>query len=420
MSTDGGKRFTHPADYRIRVPPTWQKGFPCNQTLGSQFGSFEPSNIVHNTEGDGLFYATFNYISHPVAPFTSGRGPIVGDCIMRTSDLAKGGSSWQVWTGASTAWQPAATTDHCEVLSDGVNTKDSALDIKTLSYNTYLKQWIGIGDRGGQYGCSLSRDLKVWSAFVPFLVKVPQGPSAYISLLDPTDTGQTFERSGQDPYVYLTLLRTWPNFDIIRQQIHITIDDEVPAGTTNAASTHKRRWPELCAALEAVLPLEACAVNADCWGFTCTKEVFNVPMEFECDLRPICDLAAPEGPALALAVEAPGSGVGPWAFGLSRDANPDLYEPIEGLGFSNLPQCEIDAQALATGRMFVDQAQNTTITATTAARWLELTMNLGVDACCLDGSEPPICGSAAQLFPEAGWSFDFTEACGGEIVLEYR
>lgn len=48
-----------------------------------------------------------------------------------------------------------------------------------------------------------------------------QGPSAYISLLDPLDTGQTFENSGQHPFVYLTLLRTWPNFDIIRQQVRI-------------------------------------------------------------------------------------------------------------------------------------------------------------------------------------------------------
>jgi hypothetical protein len=35
---------------------------------------------------------------------------------------------------------------------------------------------------------ALSPDLARWGAFVPFLVVVPQGPSAYISLLDPTDT----------------------------------------------------------------------------------------------------------------------------------------------------------------------------------------------------------------------------------------
>eukprot|EP01051_Picozoa_sp_SAG22_P018314 SAG22_NODE_3048_length_1984_cov_1.699204_1_plen_520_part_10 len=198
-SSDGGRSFVHPADYRVRIPPPWQPGFPCNQTLCaktgcSQFGSFEPSNIVHNQADDGRYYATFNYISHPVPPFTSGRGPIVGDCLMRTHDLSAGGSSWQVWTANTTQpSQPAATTDNCRVISDGANTNDGALDIKSLSYHTYLRRWIGIGDRNGLYGFALSPDLKVWSAFVPFLAHgVPQGPSAYISLLDPADTSQTF------------------------------------------------------------------------------------------------------------------------------------------------------------------------------------------------------------------------------------
>jgi hypothetical protein len=50
-------------------------------------------------------------------------------------------------------------------------------------------------------------------------MKLPRGPP------DPRAgrraQGQTFERSGRTPFVYLTLLRTWPNFDIIRQQIRI-------------------------------------------------------------------------------------------------------------------------------------------------------------------------------------------------------
>ena len=226
VSVDGGRRFHHPADYRIRIPPRWRQEFPCNATVGSQFGSFEPSNIVRRKE-DGLFYATFNYISAPVGPGWPSRGPVVGDCIIRTADLAKG-SAWQVWTGNST-WSGASVTEHCAVIN-----QDASLDIKTLSFNTYLDKFIGVGDRLGRYGFSLSSDLHRWDEFVPFLVDVPQGPSAYISLLDPTDTGQTFEQSGQSPFVYLTLLRTWPNFDIIRQQVMLdawnaSLDEEKEA-----------------------------------------------------------------------------------------------------------------------------------------------------------------------------------------------
>jgi hypothetical protein len=144
VSDDGGRHFKHPADYRVRIPPPWEKEFPCNATVGSQFGSFEPSNIVRNGL-DGLYYATFNYISAPVGPAWEGRGPLVGDCIMRTHDLTKG-SAWQVWTAQGT-WAGAAVTEHCAVING-----DAQLDIKTLSYNTYLRRFIGVGDRLGRDG----------------------------------------------------------------------------------------------------------------------------------------------------------------------------------------------------------------------------------------------------------------------------
>ena len=51
---------------------------------------------------------------------------------------------------------------------------------------------------------------------------IRQGPTAYISLLDPADSSRNFGRSGREPYVYLNLIRLWPNYDIIRQQIRIT------------------------------------------------------------------------------------------------------------------------------------------------------------------------------------------------------
>ena len=86
---------------------------------------------------------------------------------MRTHDLSKG-SAWQVQTGDGT-WAGASVTQHCVVINH-----DQALDIKTLSFNTYLQAYLGVGDYGGRYGYALSPDLANWSTFVPFLVDVPQ------------------------------------------------------------------------------------------------------------------------------------------------------------------------------------------------------------------------------------------------------
>eukprot|EP01044_Picomonas_judraskeda_P018228 COSAG03_NODE_3574_length_1942_cov_1.847531_1_plen_87_part_00 len=66
-STDGGRRFHHPSDYKVREPPAWKQEFLCgqgNSTAGVQFGSFEPTNIVQK---DGYYYSIFDYISAPGA-----------------------------------------------------------------------------------------------------------------------------------------------------------------------------------------------------------------------------------------------------------------------------------------------------------------------------------------------------------------
>lgn len=216
VSNDGGLHFTHPVDYKIRTPEPWNSSFPCSASLWTQMGSFEPTNIVTK---DGYYYALFGYMSPPVAPYTSGRGTVIGDCVMRTNDLSKG-SAWQVWTGSG--WSSAALTSMCApIVTDG--------SIKTISYNTYLQQYVGVGGRfdGAGYGYALSQDLVHWSSIKPFLpVPLPQGNMAYISMLDPADASRNFERSGQMPYIYLVNVGTR---DIIRQQIRFT--DLAPAQT---------------------------------------------------------------------------------------------------------------------------------------------------------------------------------------------
>ena len=39
------------------------------------------------------------------------------------------------------------------------------------------------------------------------------------------------------------------------------------------------------------------------------------------------------------------------------------------------------------------------------------------DLGCEEPDQPPICGSAAMLFPEQGWTYDFTDACS---AIAYR
>ena len=170
--------------------------------------------------------------------------------------------------------------------------------------------------------------------------------------------------------------------------------------SSNQHQPHRQRDPELCAALEAALP-DTCTVDDDCWGFGCAKTVFQVPMVFECDLSAVC-APAPAGPAVQLGVQAPESGAGPWTYGLTQE-EPVLREPMEGLGFPNLPGCGIDAQAYATGQMTATESGQGARTA--------LSLNLGVDACCEEPDQPPICGEAAKLFPAEGWDYDFTQAC---------
>lgn len=218
-STDGGAHFSHPPDYKVRVPAVpWSKSFTCTNPFpnDAKYGSFEPTNIVAK---ERFYYSIFFYQKDP----TTGPKIVNGNCLMRTQDLAHG-SSWQVW--AAQGWAPALTTPHCDFLSPQAL---SGAYIKSISYNTYLKAYVGLvtaytAGVGGT-GYTLSQDLINWSKPVLFLQNqnVPQGIVAYPSLLDPTDTSRNFEMSGREPYVYLM---RWDgsslNRDLIRQKIRFT------------------------------------------------------------------------------------------------------------------------------------------------------------------------------------------------------
>lgn len=222
ISTDAGAHFSHPADYKVRVPAVpWSKSFTCTNPFpnDAKYGSFEPTNIVSK---DGYYYSIFYYQEDPIAAPPQ-KGEVVGNCLMRTQDLAHG-SSWQVWTAQG--WAPALATPHCGFLSP--QTLGGAY-IKSISYNSYLRAYVGLATTYtagvGGVGYTLSQDLINWSKPVLLLrdKHVPQGEVAYPSLLDPADSSRNFETSGREPYVYLMRWQgTGLNRDLIRQKIRFT------------------------------------------------------------------------------------------------------------------------------------------------------------------------------------------------------
>ncbi|MBI4133244.1 peptidoglycan-binding protein, partial [Candidatus Uhrbacteria bacterium] len=227
-SSDAGAHFSHPADYKIRVPPTpWSSNFPCSESSPTIYGSFGPTNIIKK---DAYYYSFF--LSHPDPLGLSNEGV----CLMRTDNLASA-SSWKVWTGQD--WQSSRTTPRCGPLAN-------LIDTSSVTYNFYLGAYVALSmisagnpDYGGIH-YSLSQDLINWSPRVRFVRLTSQDPLiAYVSLLDPTDTGRNFEVTGREPYLYYV---EWQggsgeagnqNRHIERKKIRFTDLSPTPACTPN-------------------------------------------------------------------------------------------------------------------------------------------------------------------------------------------
>ena len=196
VSRDGGAHFSHPPDYKIRLPAVpWSPSFTCTNPRpnDAKYGSFEPTNIVFK---DGYYYAMFYQQEDPIA---APKGNVLGNCLMRTQDLAYG-SSWQVWDRKG--WAPALATPSCGFISPQTLQRGF---IKSISYNTYLQAYVGLAtvNTAGVLGIgyTLSQDLITWSKPVLLLrdLNVPQGKVAYPALLDPASASRNFETSGREP-----------------------------------------------------------------------------------------------------------------------------------------------------------------------------------------------------------------------------
>ena len=193
------------------------------------YGYFAPSNIV--LASDGFRYALL------LGSDPNGNGRM---CVMRTQTLDDP-MSWRAWDGAGFNLQMTSPyTGPAPALCGAVAT--NYVSQLTLTYNTYLGKYMVMGGtvQGGPlepvcgFFYALSSDLITWSplrlvreAHVPWFTQCLVSPSiaaTYPSIIDHSDTTESFERSGQTPYLYYTRFNTQSlDRDLVRVPVTITV-----------------------------------------------------------------------------------------------------------------------------------------------------------------------------------------------------
>lgn len=192
-STDGGRTFSHPADYKVLVPAE-PYTYTCDAAHNYVYGYLQPSNIVKK---DGYYYAFTGFIT---PPDTNGHQS-GGQCLLRTNNLDSA-SSWTVWTDHG--WDTSLTGPCTNINSL------SPMNVDSVTYNTYLGKYMATGNvfnvlPPGIY-FSTSTDLMNWSSPQP-IVTAPDIPTMlsqyhYGSIIDPSDTTKNFGQSDQNVYLY--------------------------------------------------------------------------------------------------------------------------------------------------------------------------------------------------------------------------
>ncbi len=133
-STDGGKKYTHPSNYKAAVPPY---AIPTANNVPS--GIDGPSNIIRGP--DGKYYAFVKAIPYPSQP--------AGACLLRADDISSLNPVWKMWdgTGFNTAMDG---TKACKVLTAdsvyGLGPFD--VGVSTVAWSTYFGKYLAVGDYG--------------------------------------------------------------------------------------------------------------------------------------------------------------------------------------------------------------------------------------------------------------------------------
>jgi hypothetical protein len=206
-SLDGGATFnnTSPGHLIATIPYQFSKDGPN--------GYFTPSQIVRS--GDGWFYALFR--ANPKG------AQQLGDCLMRTRDLSTP-SSWRAWNGTDFSTRFAnpylESINPADHVCAPVSFNQIGLITESLTYNTYLKKWMLVGNSVGDpefnkppgVYYSLSDNLIDWT-HVELLMEaeitwvrdcVLPDPIKEVSILDPSSGSRNFTTVGQTAQMFYT------------------------------------------------------------------------------------------------------------------------------------------------------------------------------------------------------------------------
>jgi hypothetical protein len=208
VSTDGGRSFgnvTTPPGHLVASLP-----YPYEDGAGP-YGYMTPSNMIVGE--DGFIYA---YIKGDAY-----RGDRQWVCLMRTDDISDP-ASWRAWDGEgfNFAFPNPYVDDVSDPRSQLCEPIELGLLFESITYNTYLDQYVMIGSSADTYNgrevwgvyYSFSADLINWThrqllMEVEFTSSYAAGdpdPIAYPSLLDPDSESMIFQTSDQQAYLYYT------------------------------------------------------------------------------------------------------------------------------------------------------------------------------------------------------------------------
>jgi hypothetical protein len=232
-STDAGASYTNTSPGHLVATP------PFQFSKDGPEGYFTPSNIVKT--GDGWFYAMFR--SNEKLPQQ------LGTCLMRTRDLSDP-TSWRAWNGSSFSVRFANPYLESINPADHVCAPVDFLSIGTitesLTYNTYLKKWMLVGNSVGDpaFGkppgvyYALSDDLLNWTHVELLFAAeitwvrdcVPPDPIKEASILDPSSTSRNFTTVDQTAQIFYTWYHmSGCNGTLDRDIVRIPIQFNTPA-----------------------------------------------------------------------------------------------------------------------------------------------------------------------------------------------
>jgi hypothetical protein len=235
VSVDGGHSFEVPSSPGHLVAPPPAVWDPTGGPRGGRpppFGYMEPSNVV--TGPDGASYSMF----FALTDYTDGAE--TGTCVMRNESPADP-AGWRLWDGDGFDIEPTdpyeAPAPPCafvgEAEIDGLR--------GSLTWNAWFGRFLLVGASAawidGALVCgffySTSEDLIDWEP--QRLLKAGSlpwdacfsgfGVDVYPSIIDPDDTTRTFERSGQQPWLYFTRMNEWGlDRDMLRLRVSFDVE----------------------------------------------------------------------------------------------------------------------------------------------------------------------------------------------------